>query len=463
MTTAQDYATENASRFRDQLFELLRIPSVSTADAYKEDVRRAAGWLVDDLQSIGLTAELIETEKHPLVYAEWLDAGADAKTVLFYGHYDVQPAVKEDGWDTEPFEPVEKDGFVYARGATDDKGQMFAHIKAVESFLKQDGKLPVNVKFIIEGEEESGGQSIASYIREHGDRLKADACVISDTSMAEMSQPVIINALRGGLSLELTITGPSTDIHSGMYGGTVHNPLQALAEMITMLHDDDGRVTVPGFYDNVRKLTDEDKEAINSISYTNVEWAEDTGAQLPWGEREFTLLERIGARPTLEITGMAGGYYGDGSKSIIPAKAVAKISCRLVADQDPEKIQKALIGHLTSITPPTVTSSVKVINKAKPAVLINTDTPAMSAAVAAYKKAWGAAPIFKREGGSIPIVADLQSLLNMPVVLMGFGLNSDGLHGPNEHFSLEMFQRGIKTSIQFMNEFANLTTQGEDA
>lgn len=463
MTSNRDYATENASRFRDQLFELLRIPSISTADAYKEDVRRAAEWLVNDLQSIGLTAELIETEKHPLVYAEWLDAGEDAKTVLFYGHYDVQPADKEDGWDTEPFEPVEKDGFVYARGATDDKGQMFTHVKAVESLLKQDGKLPVNVKFIIEGEEESGGQSIASYIREHGDRLKADVCVISDTSMADMSQPVIINALRGALSLELTITGPKQDLHSGMYGGTVHNPLQALAEMITMLHDDDGRVTVPGFYDNVRELTEADKDAINSVSYTNVEWAEDTGALLPWGEREFTLLERIGARPTLEITGMAGGYYGDGSKSIIPAKAVAKISCRLVADQDPAKIQKALIGHLTSITPATVTSSVKVINKAVPAVLINTDAPAMNAAVAAYNKAWGTAPIFMREGGSIPVVADLQSLLEMPVILMGFGLNSDGLHGPNEHFSLEMFQRGIKTSMQFMNEMANLSTQGEDA
>jgi acetylornithine deacetylase/succinyl-diaminopimelate desuccinylase-like protein len=451
-----DYAHENAGRFREELHELLRIPSVSADPAFSGEVRKAAVWLLNHFKAIGLSAELIETAgQHPMVYAEWIGAGADAKTVLIYGHYDVQPAVMEDGWETEPFVPVEKNGFIWARGSTDDKGQVFAHIKAVESLLKTEGKLPVNVKFIIEGEEESGGEAIDRYVKSAaGTRLKADACVISDGSMLDIRQPIITNALRGGIVFDLIVKGPRQDLHSGMYGGTVHNPLQALAEILSQLHKPDGSVAVPGFYDNVRLLSEEEREEMAAIKWETEEWAEATGAPQPWGERSYTLLERIGARPTLEITGMAGGYFGEGFKSIVPAKAWAKISCRLVADQEPNEIFEKVSKFIQKLAPSTVTIEMKRERMGAEAALVNTNTPAMQAAIRAYEKGWGKAPIFKREGGSIPIVSEFQNRLGMPVILMGFGLDSDNLHGPNEHFSIEMFHRGVDTSIHFLNEIA---------
>ena len=457
MTKALDYAQENASKFQQELVDLLKIPSISTDPAFSAQVREAADWLIDDFKRVGLDTELIEIEGHyPLVYAEWMGAGENAKTVLIYGHYDVQPAVIEDGWDTDPFEPTEKDGFLYARGATDDKGQFYTHVKAVEAYLKGAGSLPVNVKFIIEGEEESGGEAISQYVKESGEKLSADVCVISDTSMQTIDAPVVINALRGGISLELTVIGPKQDLHSGMFGGTVHNPAQALAEIITALHKDDGSVAVSGFYDDVQDLTDEEREEIAQVTWDNVDWGEATGATVPWGEEEYTLLERIGARPTLEITGMASGYFGNGSKSIVPHKAIAKISCRLVANQNPEDIGKKVIKFIEKITPPTVQVEVKSLRAGAFPALIKTDTPAMQSAIKAYEKGWGAVPIFKREGGSIPIVSDFQNELGLPVVMMGFGLNSDNLHGPNEHFSLEMFHKGIATSIHFLQEIADM-------
>lgn len=455
MTTALEYAKENAERFRQELFELLKIPSVSTDSAFDHDVRRAANWLVDHFRELGLEVELIEHDgQHPIIYAEWMGAGEDAKTVLIYGHYDVQPAVKEDGWDTEPFEPIEIDGKIYARGASDDKGQTFIHIKAIEALLKAEGTLPVNVKFIIEGEEESGGKAIKQYVEEHGERLAADACVISDTLMPDINQPIIINSLRGGIGFELTVTGPSQDLHSGMYGGTVHNPLQALAEIIAQLHKDDGSVAVPSFYDNVRHLSDAEREEIAVVPWDNVDWSEETGAAVPWGEEDFTLRERVGARPTLEITGMAGGYFGHGRKNIVPSKAWAKISCRLVPDQDPEAILQKVTKFIEKITPPTVQVEITPFVGGSAGILVNTDTPAIQAAIRAYEKGWGATPVFKREGGGIPIVAKFQNELNLPVVLMGFGLSTDGLHGPNEHFSIEMFHKGIDTAIYFLREMA---------
>lgn len=454
MTTALEYAKENAERFRQELFELLKIPSVSTDSNFAPEVRRAANWLVEHFRELGLDVELIEYEGlHPIVYAEWMGAGDDAKTVLIYGHYDVQPAEKEDGWDTEPFEPVEKDGKIYARGTSDDKGQTFIHIKAVESLLKTDDKLPVNVKFIIEGEEESGGKAIEQYVEEHGERLGADACVISDTSMSNIQQPIIINALRGSVGLELTVIGPSQDLHSGRYGGTVHNPLQALAEIIAQLHKDDGSVAVSGFYDNVRALSAAEREEMAALAWDNVDWSEETGAAVPWGEQDYTLRERAGARPTLEITGMAGGYFGKGRKNIVPHKAWAKISCRLVPEQDPQAILQKVTKHIEKIAPPTVQVEITGFAGSR-AILVNTDTPAMQAGFRAYEKGWGTAPVFKREGGSIPIVDKFQNSLHLPVVLMGFGLDTDGLHGPNEHFSIEMFHKGIDTAIYFLREMA---------
>ena len=456
MATPHDYAQTHAETFRHELHDLLRIASVSTDPAYADKVRAAADWLVDHLKNIGLSAERIETEgHHPLVYGEWLGAGEGAKTVLIYGHYDVQPAAIEDGWDTEPFEPVERDGKIYARGSTDDKGQVFAHVKALESYLKTSGALPVNVKCIIEGEEENGSRALTRFVAEHGDRLAADVCVISDGSMASIDQPVIVNALRGGVGIELEVRGPKQDLHSGRYGGTVHNPLQALAEIIAQLHHDDGSVSVPGFYDDVRDLTAEDRQQIAAVPWDNVDWAEETGALVPWGEGTYTLSERVGARPTLEITGIAGGYFGTGSKSIVPARAIAKISCRLVADQQPDDILEKLRQYIAKITPPTVQTALTPLNWYPPA-LVNTDMPVMQAAIAAYEKGWGVAPVFRREGGGIPIVAEFQNTLNMPVLLIGLGLDTDNLHGPNEHFSIEMFHKGIATAIHLLNEVAAL-------
>jgi acetylornithine deacetylase/succinyl-diaminopimelate desuccinylase-like protein len=456
--TPHDYARQHAEEFRAQLLDFLRIPSVSTDEAYKPEVRRAAEWLAAEMQRIGITTELIDMPgRHPLVYGEWMGAGENARTVLIYGHYDVQPAKKADGWDTEPFEPVEKDGFIWARGATDDKGQVYIHVKAVEAVLKAEGTLPVNVKFIIEGEEESGGQHIAAYVPQHVDKLKADVCVVSDGSMSRVEQPVIVNALRGGIGLEITIHGPSADVHSGMYGGTLHNPNQALAEIIAKLHNPDGSVAVPGFYEDVRVLTPQERAEIAAVPWTDDEWRSETGAQIPWGEPDYTLSERVGARPTLEITGMAGGYYERGFKNIVPSKAWAKISCRLVPDQKPHKILHQVVEYIKQITPPTVRLELAYREGGGiEATLINTNNPMMQAAINAYEKGWGGTPVFKREGGGIPIVGAFQNVLGLPVLLMGFGLNTDGLHGPNEHFSIDMFHRGINTIIVFLNEVAQI-------
>lgn len=448
-TTAHEYASDHAGEFRQQLHEWLRIPSISTDPAYAAEVRRAALWLVDHLRGMGLETRLIDTERHPLVYAEWLGAGADKPTVLIYGHYDVQPADKADGWATEPFEPVERDGKIYARGATDDKGQTFAHIKAIESLLMTDGKLPVNVKLLIEGEEESGSTSIWTYLDQHGDQLQADVCVISDSSMAHIDQPVIVPALRGGAVMELRVTGPRQDLHSGMYGGSVHNPALALAEILSKLHHTDHSVAVPGFYDDVAPLSDEERAETAKIDWTEAEWHSETGAPLPWGEGDYSLYERVGSRPTLEITGIAGGYAGSGFKSVIPHQAIAKIGCRLVANQNPQRIYECIRDYVAQITPPTVQAEVVFVRGA-PAATMDIQHPAMQTASAAYERGWGARPIFRREGGSIPIVSGFQARLSLPVILMGFGLNTDNLHGPNEHFSIEMFHRGVATAIHFL-------------
>jgi acetylornithine deacetylase/succinyl-diaminopimelate desuccinylase-like protein len=406
-------------------------------------------WLVEHLRSIGLETELIDTERHPLVYAEWSGAGAKAPTVLIYGHYDVQPAEKADGWESGPFDPVERDGKIYARGATDDKGQTFTHIKAVESLLKAEGKLPVNLKLIIEGEEESGSNSIWKYLDQHAQRLSADVCVISDSSMMFIDQPTIVYALRGGAVMELHVTGPRQDLHSGMYGGSVHNPALALAEIISKFHNADHSVAVPGFYDDVAPLSDQERAEIAQFNWTQDDWHRETGAPLPWGEPEYSLYERVGARPTLEITGIAGGYAGSGFKSVIPRQAIAKIGCRLVANQNPQRIYECIRDYVAQIAPPTVQVEV-VFMRGAPAAQMDMHHPAMQIASTAYELGWGARPVFMREGGSIPIVSGFQKHLNLPVILMGFGLNTDNLHGPNEHFSIEMFHRGVDTSIHFL-------------
>jgi acetylornithine deacetylase/succinyl-diaminopimelate desuccinylase-like protein len=455
MEKALDYAQQNAIEFRQQLHDLLHIPSVSTTPERAGAVREAATWLADNMRRSGIeNVAVMDTEGYPVVYGDWLHAGDDAPTVLVYGHYDVQPADAADGWTSDPFGPIERDGKIYARGASDDKGQMFIHIKAVESVLQAHGTLPVNIKFIFEGEEEIGSPHLSPFIEAHQEMLKADVIVISDTAIVSEEQPSVIYALRGLVALEVVVQGPHRDLHSGAFGGAVHNPLQALAEIVANLHDDNGTVSVPGFYDDVRTLTEDERAELAKTNWTNDEWQQTTGVPRVWGESEFTIRERIGARPTLEINGMAGGFYGEGVKTVLPAKAIAKITCRLVADQKPQQVFDSVNAYIQAIAPPTVQVEVKQLKGSGEPALIDMDTPAMQAVIDAYTKGWGRAPVFLREGGSIPIVTVFQRILKAPVLMMGFGLNTDNIHGPDEHFTISMFHKGIDTAIHFLNEIA---------
>lgn len=463
MTTPTQYAHANAERFRQDLIDLLKIPSISATPEMAGEVRRAGQWLVDEMVRIGFpVAELVDTAGHPIVYGEWMAAGDAAPTVLIYGHYDVQPADQEkDGWSSAPFEPVVADGKIIARGSTDDKGPVVAHLKAIESMVQTTGKLPVNIKVIFEGEEEVSSLHLGGFVEANKERLKADACLISDTSIYAADQPSIVYGLRGLVYMELHVSGPKTDLHSGVYGGTVHNPAQALAELITKLHHPDGAVAVPGFYDDVEPLTQDERDALAKTPWALEDWAKGTGIRETWGEPQFTLRERVGARPTLEINGMASGFYGEGAKTVLPAKAMAKISCRLVANQNPTKIYEQIRDYVASITPPTVKSEVRLLHTGDSA-LVARDSVAMKAAIHAYKFGWGGVePVFTREGGSIPIVANFQRELGIPVILMGFGLDTDGAHGPDEHFHLDRYHKGIDTIIAFHETYAKLHADGQ--
>ncbi len=452
MTSAREYARDHAQDFRQQLYDLIRIPSISTDPDRRDDVRRAAQWIANELVQIGANhVELLETGGHPVVYGDWLGAGEGAPTVLIYGHYDVQPATMADGWSSEPFEPVERDGNIVARGSSDDKGQMFIHIKALESYLTTDGAAPVNVKFLIEGEEEIGSANLPGFIRANAERFKADVCVISDTGMRDIHQPAITYALRGLTYMQLDVWGPKTDLHSSGYGGMVHNPALALVQIISKLHNPDHSIAVPGFYDDVLALTPDEREELAKQNIPESSLKQDTGIPAAWGEADFTLRERISARPTMEVNGLLSGWTGEGAKTVLPAKAMAKLSCRLVANQDPNKIYELVKAYIAQITPPTIHSELKLLSIGFPAQA-DLNTPEMQAAVRAYERGWGAAPIFAREGGSIPVVADLKTELGLDSILMGYGLNTDGAHGPDEHYSIEMFHRGIDTAICFLEE-----------
>lgn len=455
MTSAHDYARDHAARFLGQLKDLIRIPSISTYPENAADVRRAADWLADDMRRIGLDAEVVPTAGHPIVYGEWLGAGPGKPTVLIYGHYDVQPAELDAGWKTDPFEPVEKDGKLYARGSSDDKGQMFAQLKAVESLLQSDGQAPVNIKFLVEGEEEVSSLHLGEFVAANQQRLKADVCVISDTGILSKDQPSIVYSLRGLTYMELHVQGPAQDLHSGGFGGGVHNPAQAICEIIAALHHPDGSIAVPGFYDDVLALSAQEREEMKKTDWADGEWLEITGVPQAWGEPEYSLRERIGARPTLEINGLLSGFTGEGAKTVLPARAMAKMSCRLVANQSAQRIYELVRAYVAQITPPTVRSEVRLLHTGEPA-FVDLSTSAVQAAMAAYEKGWGKPPVFVREGGSIPIVADFQRELDLPVILMGFGLDTDGAHGPNEHFDIEMFHKGIDTAIYFLQEAAKL-------
>jgi acetylornithine deacetylase/succinyl-diaminopimelate desuccinylase-like protein len=445
---------QQAGQFLAELQDFLRIPSISTLPEHKGDIQRAAEWAAEKLRAAGMTeVQVHPTPGHPIVYGAWSGAPG-APTVLIYGHYDVQPVDPIDEWRTDPFGAAVEGNYILARGSSDDKGQVFANIKAVAALMQaHGGKLPVNVKFLIEGEEEIGGANLDPFIHSHLDLLRCDVAIVSDTAILSVDQPAVIYGLRGLVYLELEVRGPDHDLHSGQYGGSVHNPLQALCEIVTALHHPDGSVAVEGFYDKVRLLDSAEREAMAQVPFTETVWKAQTGAPAPWGEADYTLRERVGARPTLEVNGIVGGFTGHGSKTVLPAKGMAKISGRLVPDQDPYEIEKLIRAYVAKITPPTVTSEVRALSHGHGA-MVPIGSPATQAAVRAYERGFGRKPVFMREGGSIPVVATLSRAFDIPVLLVGYGLPDDGLHGPNERFHVQCFYRGIKTAAALLEELA---------
>lgn len=460
--TAVAYAGQNGPRFVEELKDLLRIPSVSTTPEHAGDVRRAAEFVAAGLRSAGLEGvRLLEPstasrEGHPLVYGEWLKAGADKPTVLLYGHYDVQPAEPLDEWASPPFEPTERNGNLYARGAVDDKGQMWMHVKALESLARSSGEgvagLPVNVRVIVEGEEEVGGEGIAAFVREHGDQLKADCALVSDTEMFAPELPTLCVGLRGMIYTELEVRGARTDLHSGMYGGAAPNPFVALAQIIALLKRTDGRIAIPGFYDGIEEPTKAELDAWRSLPFDEEHFREsEVGSPELTGETMFTVLERLWARPTMDVHGMPGGFTGAGAKTVIPARAVAKISFRLVPGMKPEEVFRKYKAFVEEICPAGVTVDVRMIHSGEP-IVVSTDNAYVRAATAAMGEVFGKETVFVRGGGSIPIVGDFVRELGIPTVLMGFGLPDDNLHAPNEKFNLSNFHRGIESIVRFLGK-----------
>jgi acetylornithine deacetylase/succinyl-diaminopimelate desuccinylase-like protein len=443
----------NKENYVEELKEFLRIPSISTLPEYKNEIERCANFVAENLKKIGLSrVEIFKTEGHPLVYGEWL--GAPGKpTVLVYGHYDVQPVDPIELWNNPPFEPVIKNGKIFARGATDDKGQVFVHFKSVEAYFKNEGSLPLNIKFIIEGEEEIGSESLNSFLKNNADLLKCDAVLISDTSLYEAGTPTLTYGLRGLAYHEVEIEGPNRDLHSGAFGGAVGNPINILAEMISKLHDKNGRVTIPGFYNDVLKVSKKEKENFKALKFSDKKLAKDLGVGELTGEKGYSTLERLWARPTLDCNGIIGGFTGKGAKTVIPSKATAKISMRLVPNQNPGKVAKQFTKYIKALAPKSVKVDVKDLHGAYPCITLLND-PAAIAAAKAMQKAFGKKTVFMREGGSIPIVPTFAKILKASVVLMGLGLNSENLHSPNEHFNLNHFQLGILSSAYFLKEFA---------
>ncbi len=451
MDAVLKHIKNNHLLYIEELKELLRIPSISTLEENKGDMQRCAEYVAAKLSTAGLDrVDIFQTTGHPIVYGEWL--GAPGKpTILVYGHYDVQPVDPIDLWESPPFEPTIKDGKIYARGATDDKGQMYMHIKSVEALLKETGKLPVNVKFLIEGEEEIGSPSLEPFIRANAHLLKCDVVLISDTSLYSPGVPTLTYGLRGLSYLEVELIGPNRDLHSGTFGGAVANPINALARIIAQLHDKNGKVAIPGFYDDVLNLTSLERKNFARLKFSEKNYAKELGVAELQGEKGFSTLERTWARPTLDCNGIFGGWTGQGAKTVIPSKATAKISMRLVPNQDPKKIAKYFEKQIKRLTPKSVKIKVTSLHGAYPAIT-PLGHPATKAATRAMEKAFGKKIVYMREGGSIPIVATFDKLLKAPSVLMGLGLNTENLHSPNEHFNLTHFGLGIQSSALFLEE-----------
>jgi acetylornithine deacetylase/succinyl-diaminopimelate desuccinylase-like protein len=445
--TALQYAHEARERFLTELVELLRIPSISTLPEHRGDMERAATRLRDRLQSIGLEAEIVAGTGHPLVYAEWLEA-ADAPTILVYGHYDVQPVDPLELWRSAPFEPAIRDGNIYARGSSDDKGQIMVSIAAAEALLQSAGSLPVNMKFLIEGEEEYGGGVVSAYIQSHGDRLRADVAQIADGAMFAAGVPTIDTGLRGTVYTEITARGAASDLHSGVYGGVAPNPLNALAHVIAGLKDPDGRIRIPGFYDDVVMPSPQVLQSWEQLPFDPESLLAEIGASELVGEPGFSPLERMWARPTLDVHGIAGGFTGEGAKTVIPGEATAKISMRIVPYQHMETVFAAFRRYVLELAPPGIALDVRLLHGAN-AVVVPDESPYVDAAGAALQETFGRPAVRARSGGSIPVVGLIKEVLGIDTVLMGWGLPDDNLHAPNEKFCLQNFYDGIDATIRF--------------
>jgi acetylornithine deacetylase/succinyl-diaminopimelate desuccinylase-like protein len=451
---AQSFIEKNKERFLEELFSFLRIPSVSTDPNHKADVARAAHFVADSLKAAGLEKiEIIPTAKHPLVYADWMHAPGKP-TVLCYGHYDVQPPDPLAEWKSPPFEPTLRDGNIYARGSADDKGQMYMHVKAVETLLQTSGgKLPINVKFLVEGEEEVGGESVAKYVAENPAKLRADVALVSDTELYAEGIPTLCVGLRGLVYTEIEARGPSRDLHSGIYGGAAPNAVFGLVELLGKLKNADGEIQIPGIYDEVEPPSTAEKHSWSMLPFDEAEFLRDeVGSTQLTGEPVFTVLERVWARPTLEVHGIAGGFVGAGAKTVIPAKATAKVSIRLVPKQDPQKVVAAYKKFVAESTPAGIQTEVRVLS-AGPAIMVNPDHPAIAVAAKAFEDILGRETVFVRSGGSIPIVGDFAKHLKIPTILMGFGLPDDGLHSPNEKYKLANYYAGIMTIAHFFEQY----------
>ncbi len=447
------YVKSNKKEYLEELKDYLRIPSISTLESNKKDIEKCSKFVASKLKEAGMDGiKIISTDGHPLVYAEWMKAPGKP-TVLVYGHYDVQPVDPLELWNNNPFEPVVKGGKIFARGADDNKGQNFVHIKSVEAYLKVKGELPVNVKFLIEGEEEIGSMSLEKFIKKNKKLLKCDTVLISDTSMYAPGIPTINYGLRGLAYMEIEVTGPNRDLHSGSFGGGIANPINELAKIISKLQDKNGKVTIPEFYKDVKVLTKKERENYKKLKFSDADLMKEYGVKELQGEKGYSTLERFSGRPSLDCNGIIGGFTGEGAKTVLPSKASAKISMRLVPNQKPNEIAKLFIKHVKQLAPKSIKINVKALHGGLP-IVMPLDNKAIEAASKAVSKAFGKETVYTREGGSIPIVVEFSKQLNAPVVLMGLGLETDNIHSPNEHFPIKNFELGILSSIYFLDEYS---------
>ncbi len=454
MSAATDaFVNRNRDRFLDELKHFIRIPSISTLPEHRPAIDQAAAFVADSLRTAGMeNVEIIPTAKHPLVYADWLHAPGKP-TVLCYGHYDVQPADPLELWKSPPFEPEVRDGNLYARGAVDDKGQMYMHVKAIEALRAVNGTLPVNIKFLVEGEEEVGGSSIAKYVAENPEKLRADVALVSDTAMYAEGMPTLCIGLRGLIYLEVEATGPARDLHSGLYGGAAPNAVFGLIELLAKSKDANGVLQIPGIYDQVEEPAPAELESWKSLPFQESDFlAKEVGSTSLTGEADRSVLERVWSRPTFEVHGIAGGFTGAGAKTVIPSKATAKVSFRLVPKQDPETVIAAFREWVRSETPQGIQTEVRVLS-ASPGLVVNPEHPAIHVAAGAFADVFGKPTVFIRSGGSIPIVGDFATHLGIPTILMGFGLPDDGLHSPNEKYKVENYYLGIMTIAHFLEQY----------